>query len=89
MADNELTAAILAAGMLPVLAVPDIAANGGLQQRDQEQLIRSIQHAVGLYRAILEGLSAPAVPLNASVHEDHHLRLVAGCPLPWPTPQNR
>jgi hypothetical protein len=57
MADKEIIAAILAAGMLPPVAAADIGRNGQLEEVEQQRLMRAIGHAIGLYRGVFEGLN--------------------------------
>jgi hypothetical protein len=62
--NQELIAAILAAGMLPPLPPPAVAPDGGIGENDQRRLALSMLHAVGLYRGILEGLGSRDTPFG-------------------------
>jgi len=59
MADRELIAAILTAGMLPTLEIPRSRLEGGrrsLTRGEAEIIERAVDHAFGLYRLVLNGL---------------------------------
>ena len=59
MADRELIAAILTAGMLPTLEIPRSRAHGSrrpVSETEGEDIQRAVGHAIGLYRSVLEGL---------------------------------
>jgi hypothetical protein len=67
MADRELIAAILTAGMLPTLEIPRSRVGGSprplvggrprqLTGAEAEDLQRAVDHAFGLYRLVLNGL---------------------------------
>src|SRR5215472_13717718 len=59
MADRELIAAILTAGMLPTVEIPRSRAHGSrrpVTETEGEDIQRAVGHAVGLYRSILDGL---------------------------------
>ena len=60
MADRELIAAILTAGMLPTLEIPQTRLEGGRRRpvtRGEADAIQSaVDHAFGLYRLVLNGL---------------------------------
>jgi hypothetical protein len=59
MADRELIAAILTAGMLPTLEIPRSRVEGGrrpLTRAEAETVQRAVDHAFGLYRLVLNGL---------------------------------
>ena len=56
MDNRELIAAILTAGMLPTIPIPDSMHRGPLTKIEGEALQRAVGHAVGLYRSVLEGL---------------------------------
>jgi hypothetical protein len=59
MADRELIAAILTAGMLPTLDVPQSrvrAPNGPVTRVEREVIQSAVEHAFGLYRLVLNGL---------------------------------
>jgi hypothetical protein len=67
MADRELIAAILTAGMLPTLEIPLSRACGGrgpLVVGEAEVIQRAVDHAFGLYRLVLNGLEVD--PLSAA-----------------------
>jgi hypothetical protein len=66
MAEKEIVAAILAAGMLAPLPAPATGHNGAIGEEDQARLVLGVLHAVGLYRSVLEGLTA-----RAEVAADH------------------
>ena len=53
MADRELLAATLTAGMLPAVPAPPI---GKLTDREEAEKSQAVVHAVSLYRAVLEAL---------------------------------
>jgi len=57
MADNEIIAAILVAGMLPSIPAPAARAKERPDVDEQEQLVLAVLHAAGLYRSVLESLS--------------------------------
>src|SRR5262249_28417324 len=59
MADRELIAAILTAGMLPILEIPRSRAHGThrpVTETEGEDIQRAVGHPVGLYRCVLEVL---------------------------------
>ena len=59
MADRELIAAILTAGMLPTLEMPQSRLEGRrrpLTRAEAEAIERAVDHAFGLYRLVLNGL---------------------------------
>lgn len=59
MADRELIAAILTAGMLPTLDVPQSrvrARNSPVTRAEREVIQSAVDHAFGLYRLVLSGL---------------------------------
>ena len=59
MADRELIAAILTAGMLPTLDVPQSrvrARNVPVTRAEREVIQSAVDHAFGLYRLVLNGL---------------------------------
>jgi hypothetical protein len=60
MAEKEIVAAILAAGMLMPLPAPARGHNGAIGEEEQARLVLGVLHAVGLYRSVLEGLTARA-----------------------------
>ena len=53
MADRELIAATIVAGMLPTVAAP----GGQLSQKDEVRIHEVVAHAVALYRAVLDALT--------------------------------
>jgi hypothetical protein len=53
---QEIIAAILAAGMLPVLPRPRNP--GRLTDAENQRLLQGVGHAVSMYSAVLEGLRA-------------------------------
>jgi hypothetical protein len=55
MADRELLAATLTAGMLPVVPAPPMSK---MTEREEAEISQAVAHAVRLYRAVLEALSA-------------------------------
>jgi hypothetical protein len=61
MAEKEIVAAILAAGMLTPLPPPRRGTDGAVGEEDQARLVMGVLHAVGLYRSVLEGLTARGV----------------------------
>jgi hypothetical protein len=54
MADRELIAATLTAGMLPTVPAPFAADK---TEREETDISQAVAHAVGLYRAVLEAIS--------------------------------
>jgi hypothetical protein len=59
MADRELIAAKLTAGMLPTVEIPRSRAQGQrgpLTRAEGEAIQRAVDHALGLYRLVLNGL---------------------------------
>jgi hypothetical protein len=59
MADRELIAAILTAGMLPTLEIPQSRREGrprSLTRTEAQTIERAVDHAFGLYRLVLNGL---------------------------------
>jgi hypothetical protein len=54
MADRELIAAIITAGMLATLPIPQ--SRGPVTDAEGETIQRAVGHAVGFHRSILEGL---------------------------------
>jgi hypothetical protein len=62
MDDRELIAAILTAGMLPALEIPQSRARGRrgpVTSAEGEAIQRAVDHALGLYRLFLNELGAP------------------------------
>ena len=75
MADRELIAAILTAGMLPTLDVPQSrvrARNGPVTRAEREVIESAVDHAFGLYRLVLNGLGVD--PLAAMAEPDTETR---------------
>jgi hypothetical protein len=60
MTDNTTIAAILASGMLLPVSAPATDANGVIGADERTRFVTDVLHAVGLYRAVLEALAAPA-----------------------------
>ena len=57
MDDRELIAAILTAGMLPTLPMPENRTpRRAVTDEEGDRLLRAVGHAIGLYRSVLEGL---------------------------------
>ena len=59
MADRELIAAILTAGMLPTMEIPQSRAQRKgrpLTNAEADAIKRAVDHAFGLYRLVLNGL---------------------------------
>jgi hypothetical protein len=54
MADRELLAATLTAGMLSTVPAPP---TGKKTEREEAEFSQAVTHAVSLYRAVLEALS--------------------------------
>jgi hypothetical protein len=74
MADRELIAAILTAGMLPTMEIPQSRAQGKgrpLTNAEADAIQRAVDHAFGLYRLVLNGLG---VDLLANLPEQTHTR---------------
>jgi len=62
MDDRELIAAILTAGILPTLEIPQSRARGRrdlVTSAEGEAIQRAVDHALGLYRLFLNELGAP------------------------------
>ena len=58
MADRELIAAVLTAGMLPTLEIPRSRVDGGrgrIPYAEARTVQCAVDHAVGLYRLVLDG----------------------------------
>ena len=58
MADRELIAAVLTAGMLPTLEIPQSRTQdrgGPVTRAEAEAIQGAIDHAFGLYRVVLDG----------------------------------
>jgi hypothetical protein len=75
MADRELIAAILTAGMLPTLDVPQSrvrAGNGPVTRAERELIQSAVDHAFGLYRLVLNGLGVD--PLATMAEPDTETR---------------
>ena len=68
MADRELIAAILTAGMLPTLEVPQSRTqrrSGPLTGAEGEAIQHAVDHAFGLYRLVLNGLGVDPLAFEA------------------------
>jgi hypothetical protein len=68
MADRELIAAILTAGMLPTLEVPQSRTqrrSGPLSRAEGEAIQHAVDHAFGLYRLVLNGLGVDPLAFEA------------------------
>jgi hypothetical protein len=68
MADRELIAAILTAGMLPTLEVPQSRTqrrSGPLTRAEGEAIQHAVDHAFGLYRLVLSGLGVDPLAFEA------------------------
>jgi hypothetical protein len=68
MAARELIAAILTAGMLPTLEVPQSRTqrrSGPLTRAEGEAIQHAVDHAFGLYRLVLSGLGADPLAFEA------------------------
>ena len=74
MADRELIAAILTAGMLPTMEIPQSRAQvkGRLLTKAEANAIqRAVDHAFGLYRLLLNGLGVdPLAGLPEQINTD-------------------
>jgi hypothetical protein len=72
MANRELIAAILTAGMLPTMAIPQSRAQGKgrpLTNADADAIQGAVDHAFGLYRLILNGLGVdPLAGVPEQIH---------------------
>jgi hypothetical protein len=69
MDNREIIAAILTAGMLPTLPVPGSFQRGPPTESEEEELQRTIGHAISLYRAVIEGLRLqPSRPATGVSH---------------------
>jgi hypothetical protein len=69
MADRELIAAILTAGMLPTLEVPQSRTqrrSGPLTRAEGEAIQHAVDHAFGLYRLVLNGLGVDPLAFEAA-----------------------
>jgi hypothetical protein len=58
--EHNIVAAILAAGMLPVLPAP--SEPGTVSADERKAILGTVQHALGLYAAIQEALRNAVVP---------------------------
>jgi hypothetical protein len=80
MADNEMIAATLAAGMLPSAIPPAMERAGIVDKDEQDRFLMDVFHAVALYRAVLEALGRTEHPVRigggvcAGHRRDHHMR---------------
>ena len=76
MADRELIAAILTAGMLPTVEIPQSRAHGKGRlltkaEADADAIQRAVDHAFGLYRLVLNGLEVdPLAGLPEQINTD-------------------
>ncbi len=72
MADRELIAAILTAGMLPTMEIPQSRAQRKgrpLTNAEADAIKRAVDHAFGLYRLVLNGLGVdPLAGLPEQIH---------------------
>ena len=67
MADRELIAAILTAGMLPTLEIPRSRLEGRaspMTRAEADAIERAVDHAFGLYWLVLNGLGVDPVPMT-------------------------
>jgi len=72
MADRELIAAILTAGMLPTLEIPRSRVAGRprrLSAAEAEAVQRAVDHAFGLYRLVLNELGADPFSMAETVRQ--------------------
>ena len=68
MADRELIAAILTAGMLPTLEIPPSRSQTGggpVTRAEGEAIQRAVDHAFGVYRLVLNALGVDPVAYMA------------------------
>jgi hypothetical protein len=83
MADRQLIAAILTAGMLPTLEIPRsrLGGNGRLMVRSRpgpltgaetEDIQRAVDHAMGLYRLVLDGLGVDPFVMDKAGRQSRH-----------------
>ena|SRR5215813_12043481 len=75
MGDRELIAAILTAGMLPTLEIPRSRVqgrSGRLNGPEVGAIQRAIDHALGIYRLVLNGLEVDTLPFNADETAAQH-----------------
>jgi hypothetical protein len=80
MADRELIAAILTAGMLATLEIPRSrlvleGRPGPLTRAEAEAIERAVDHAFGLYRLLLNGLEV-GPPLSPRLALNRNRRLM-------------
>jgi len=97
MADRELIAAILTAGMLPTLEMPRSRLEGRhrpMTRAEAEAIERGVEHAFGLYRLVLNGLgvdplsiaetgSQPQPPADTTRNFDQRSHSRAETGAPW------
>ena len=79
MADRELIAAILTAGMLPTSEVPRSRAqarNRPVSRVEGDAIQNTVDHALGLYRLVLAGLGVD--PFDAMAGRDAQPQAPAG-----------
>ena len=77
MADRELIAAILTAGMLPTMEIPQSRAQGKgrpLTTAEAGAIQRAVDHAFGLYRLVLNGFGSRSVSGPARTDTHRHFR---------------
>jgi hypothetical protein len=97
MADRELIAAILTAGMLPILEIPRSRLEGGrrtVTHAEAEAIECAVDHAFGLYRLVLNGLGVdtrsvaeadaqPRAPTDGTRSSDQRDHAHAETGAPW------
>jgi hypothetical protein len=97
MADRELIAAILTAGMLPTLEIPRSRLAGrprSVTRAEADAIERAVDHAFGLYRLVLNGLGVdplsiaetggqPQAPADMTRNLDERSRSHAETGVPW------
>ncbi len=97
MADRELIAAILTAGMLPTLEIPRSRLDGrprSVTRAEAEAIERAVEHAFGLYRLVLNGLGVnplsvaetgpqPQAPADTTRHLDQRSHSHTETGAPW------
>ena len=76
MADRELLAATLSAGMLPTVPAPPTSKK---TEREEAEILQAVAHAVSLYRAVLEALSVgPPVALPSPDRAENRKKVNSG-----------
>ena len=97
MADRELIAAILTAGMLPTLEIPRSHLEGrprSVTRAEADAIERAVDHAFGLYRLVLNGLGVdplsiaeigaqPQTPADMTRNSDQGSHSPAETEAPW------